>query len=303
MWAAFARVLRTRFTRGRFFKRFASSNSTFSTQNVWKKSSPSGILTSLVLVLQYILRHKARYRRSDRKFVWPFLLLFYTGARPWKKVLNFPDLFATPDPTLDKRWIFKLPFKFARLFGRSKKRQVEDDPWLDAFLELTRAAERIVAKKDATAEDWKNAWNDALSILTGKIDPDNEEDGDIFNDFTIFVSKVAIRQGWKPPTREEITYKLEKLGGIDMAFKIESIYDLGVYEGEQRGEQRGEQKTLREMLESCITLRFPRIAQPTVERILSIADVNVLKSIFKVACTADSLDKFQKDIRGIAPIN
>jgi len=262
------------------------------------------LLTSLVLVLQYIRRHKKRFQRSDKKFVWPFLLLFYTGSRSWKKVLNFPELFATPDAELDKLWIFKLPFKFVSLFARSK-RQIEKNPWLEAFLELTKAAERIVAKKDATEEDWKKAWNDAFETLRGKIDPTDEEEPEIFSDFIFFVSKFSVRKGWEPPTRETFTSKLEELGGVKMKYKIDSIYDLGVIEGEQRGEQRGKQEgkqeTLREMLVHCISIRFPQITQATINGILSITDDELLKSIFNVACAANSQDAFQKDVRKLAP--
>jgi len=87
-----------------------------------------------------------------------------------------------------------------------------------------------------------------------------------------------------------------------MTFKIESIYDIGRYYGSKEGEQRGEQKRLRSMLEQCISLRFPRITQTTLNGILSINDSNVLESIFKIACTSDSLDSFQRDIRAVAPI-
>ncbi len=255
------------------------------------------LLTSLILVLQYIRRHRKRFQRKDKKFVWPFLVLFYTGAKLWEKVLNFPDLFATPDKELDKLWIFKLPFKFISLFARPKK-QVEDDPWLDAFLELTKAAERIVVQKDATSEDWRKAWNDVFNALREKIDPLDEEELEICCEFFVFVSKVAVRQGWKPPTREVVAQKIEELGGADMAFKINSIYDLGVLEGEERGEEKG----LRNMLEQCVTLRFPGIAQSTIGALLSITDVDLLKSIFNVACTSDSLDRFQRDVRAITPI-
>ncbi len=273
------------------------------------------LLTSLVLVLQYIQRHKERFQRKDKKFVWPFLLLFYTGARPWKKVLNLPDLFATPDAALDKRWIFKLPFKFVSLFTRPKK-QIEADPWLEAFLALTKAAERIVVKKDATSDDWKKAWNDAFNTLAGKIDPDNDEELEMCGEFFIFVSKIAMRQGWVPPTRDEITYKLEELGGEgNMTRKIESFYDLGRASGWEDGRasgwkdgrtsglEEGEQRGLRSMLKDCIVLRFPQTSQTTLNNILSITDSNVLKSIFNVACTSDSLDSFQRDIRGMASVN
>ena len=265
------------------------------------------LLTSLVLVLQYIQRRKDRFQRSDKKFVWPFLLLFYTGAQPWERVLNFPDLFATPDPELDKRWIFKLPFKFVSLFARSKE-QIEDDPWLETFFALTKAAERIVAKKDATAEDWKKAWDDAFKTLAGKIDPTDVEELEICGEFFIFVSKVAVRQGWKPPTREEITDKLEELGGgTNMTREIKSFYDLGRQsgweDGRQSGWEDGKQEGVRNMLEQCIVLRFPRIAQPTLRAILSITDVELLRSIFNVACTSDSLDSFQRDVRRMASVN
>ncbi len=273
------------------------------------------LLTSLTLVLQYIQRHKERFQRSDKKFVWPFLLLFYTGARPWEKVLNFPDLFATPDAELDKRWIFKLPFKFVSLFTRSKE-QIEDDPWLETFLALTKAAEGIVAKKDATPEDWKKAWNDAFKILAGKINSTDVEELEICGEFFIFVSKVAVRQGWKPPTREEITDKLEELGGgTNMTREIKSFYDLGRQsgwedgrqsgweDGRQSGWEDGRQEGVRNMLEQCIIARFPRIAQPTLRAILSITDVELLKSIFNVACTSDSLDSFQRDVRRMASVN
>jgi len=92
-----------------------------------------------------------------------------------------------------------------------------------------------------------------------------------------------------------------------MTFEINSIQDLARLsaweDGEKKGKQEGKQETLREMLEDCMTLRFPRIAQTTINGILSIADVDVLKSIFNVACTADSLDSFQRDIRRFEPVN
>jgi len=259
------------------------------------------LLTSLVLVLQYIQRHKERFQRNDKKFVWPFLLLFYTGARPWEKVLNFPDLFATPCPKLDKRWIFKLPFKFVRLFKRTRRR-TEPDPWLDAFLELTKAAERIVANKSATPEDWKKAWGDAFNILAGKIDSNDDEAAEIFGEFVVFVTKVSVRRGWKEPTREEFTQKLEELGSPEMTHKINSVYDLGRKNGLEEGETKGDKNRLRDMLKKCITLRFPQTSQKTISAILSIADVKVLESIFNAACTAESLDNFQRDVRRMAPV-
>jgi len=100
-----------------------------------------------------------------------------------------------------------------------------------------------------------------------------------------------------------------------MTFEINCIQDLarlsayedgkrdGKRDGKQEGRQEGRQDTLREMLEDCIAIRFPCIAQTTINNILSIADVDVLKSIFNVACAADSLDSFQRDIRGFAPVN
>ncbi len=84
-----------------------------------------------------------------------------------------------------------------------------------------------------------------------------------------------------------------------MAYKIDSLQDIWRIDGEQRGEQ----KNIREMLKNCITLRFPRIAQSKVDTILAITDIDLLKSIFNVACTADSLDRFQKEVQKIAPIN
>ena len=92
-----------------------------------------------------------------------------------------------------------------------------------------------------------------------------------------------------------------------MKNEINSIYDLGVMEGKREGKregkQEGKQEGVRGMLEQCIVLRFPQIAQSTMNAVLSITDVELLKSIFRVACTADSLDSFQRDIRGIAPAN
>ncbi len=99
-------------------------------------------------------------------------------------------------------------------------------------------------------------------------------------EFFVFVSKVAVRQGWKPPTREVVAQKIEELGGTDMAFKINSIYDLGVLEGEERGEERGERKCLRNMLKQRLTLRFPGIAQSTIGALLSITDDDLLKNRF-----------------------
>ena len=82
---------------------------------------------------------------------------------------------------------------------------------------------------------------------------------------------------------------------------MSSAYKDGIDEGRKEGRKEGRQENLREMLASCITLRFPRIAQTTLDGILSIADSDVLKSIFNVACTADSLDNFQRDVRAMAP--
>ena len=91
-----------------------------------------------------------------------------------------------------------------------------------------------------------------------------------------------------------------------MSFKIDSIYDIGRFygwkEGEQEGEQKGEQKGVRAMLEQYVTFRFPSIARATIDGILSITDVNILKSIFAVACKSDSFEDFQRDIREFAPI-
>ena len=92
-----------------------------------------------------------------------------------------------------------------------------------------------------------------------------------------------------------------------MNVEINSIYDIGKYygwkDGKREGKREGDQERLRTMLKQCLTLRFPQMAQTTINGVMSIADPGVLESIFKVACTADSLDRFQRDVRGIAPIN
>ncbi len=88
-----------------------------------------------------------------------------------------------------------------------------------------------------------------------------------------------------------------------MKSEINSIYGLGVLEGRREGKQEGKREGVRNMLEQCIVLRFPQIARSTMNALKSITDVELLKSIFRVACTADSLDSFQRDIRGIAPAN
>jgi len=163
---------------------------------------------------------------------------------------------------------------------------------------LTEAAERIVANGNAASEDWENAWDDALKTLEGKLNSTDSEEAKTYDEFIVFVSKVAVRQGWNPSAREKITQNLEKLGGGGLTFKIDSIYDIGRYYGSKEGEQ----KRLRNMLEQCISLRFPRITQTAMNGILSIDDSNVLESIFRIACSSDSLDNFQRDIRGIAPV-
>ncbi len=83
-----------------------------------------------------------------------------------------------------------------------------------------------------------------------------------------------------------------------MAYKIDSLHDIWRIDGERTGKQ----ETLHEMLRNCITLRFPRVAQSTVDAILAITDLDLLKLIFNVACTADSLDRFQKDVQKITPV-
>ena len=88
-----------------------------------------------------------------------------------------------------------------------------------------------------------------------------------------------------------------------MKFEINSVYDLGVLEGRRIGIRESRREVVRNMLEQCIALRFPQIARSTLNALTSITDVELLKSIFKVACTADSLDNFQRDIRGITPTN
>ncbi len=88
-----------------------------------------------------------------------------------------------------------------------------------------------------------------------------------------------------------------------MKFEINSVYDLGVLEGRREGRREGKQEVVRNMLEQCIVLRFPQIARSTLNALTSITDDELLKLVFKVACTADSLDNFQRDIRGITPTN
>jgi len=88
-----------------------------------------------------------------------------------------------------------------------------------------------------------------------------------------------------------------------MNHKIDSIYDLGVIEGIKIGKQSVKQEYYREMLVNCISIRFPQITQATINGILSITDPDMLKSIFKVAYSADSQDAFQKNVRKLAPVN
>lgn len=91
-----------------------------------------------------------------------------------------------------------------------------------------------------------------------------------------------------------------------MTREIKSFYDLGrlsgLEDGRASGLEEGE-KRFRNMLKKCIVLRFPQASQTMVDKILSISDSDVLESIFNVACTADSLDSFQRDVRRTVSIN
>ncbi len=109
--------------------------------------------------------------------------------------------------------------------------------------------------------------------------------------------------GWKDGKREgkQEGIREGKQEGIREG-KREGIRE-GKREGIREGKREGDQERLRTMLKQCLTLRFPQMAQTTINAVMSISDPSVLESIFKVACTVDSLDRFQRDVRGIAPIN
>ncbi len=256
------------------------------------------LLTSLVQVLQFVLQHKERFQRNDKRFVWPFLLLFYTGARPWRKILNLRDIFGTPEKELDEKQIFLLPFKVVNLFERTLgESKTEDDAWLNAFLTLTKEAERIVAKKDATKEDWENAYVEAMKPLKEfYVEPDDEKKA-ACHDFIVFANRVVAHKGWTPPTREEFIKITEKIGIPVMISEYKTVFDIE----RERAYEEGEQRASRNMLRKVLTNRFPSITQTALKRILSITDAAALESVFDVALSSNSLADFKKSVRALAP--
>ncbi len=281
------------------------------------------MLTSLVATLDFAERYPERFKTPDGKIIWPFVVLFYTGAQRWNETPNLPDLFTTSLKELDRDWIFNLRFLFVSLIdkrievvpsieGREKESPPEtfdealkNADWLEFFFDLLRKAELLTRNPNATRKRWLNDVGESLRVLKNVYDPTSKYDVEILDDALSFAGTMCAKKNFDLPTRNEFVNILEKEEAGEMAratwLLSDAERDAARRDGEIRGKREGKQEKARDLLAQLIGLRFPTAPPEFVKAALKPLSDSYETALMTAAATAGSLEEFQKRVQALAP--
>ena len=290
------------------------------------------MLISLTATLDFMSRYPERFRTPDGKTVWPFVVLFYTGAKKWDVVPNLPDLFTTTSEDLDRRWIFKLKFLLVSLVDKRLVATPEDDEdrqnakklasfdeailpsnWLTSFFEFLRRAELASNNPKSTREGWLADVGASLRPLKDVYDPNDAQDARALDVSLSFVGTMCAKMNFETPSREELTTIManEGIGGMITTSRL--IYAAereegrieGIIEGERNGRIEGERNgriaERQSILSQLISLRFPTATPRFVKRLVETKDESYAKELVAIALAASTLDEFKKKVKTLKP--
>jgi len=269
------------------------------------------MLTSLVATLDFAERYPERFKTPDGKIIWPFVVLFYTGAQQWNEVPNLPELFTTSLKELDQDWIFKLRFLLISLVQKKidvvptlESKEGEAPPetfdealvnadWLAFFFDLLRKAELLTRNLNATREEWLNDVGESLRLLKDVYDPDNEYDAAILDDALCLISTMCAKKNFELPMRDELVniMETEEIEGM-----VRRTWLLSNEEREA-AENEGEKRALSRL----IGLRFPAASPDFIKKALSSFSDSYLTELTSAVMNANSLEEFQKRVQALAP--
>ncbi len=281
------------------------------------------MLTSLVATLNFVKRYPERFKTPDGKIIWPFVVLFYTGAQRWESVPNLSDLFTTSLKELDQNWIFNLRFLLISLIdkridvippieteGSETKRESFDDALSSAeilgfFFELLRSSEIMNANPNATRDEWLNEASRTFRALKGVYDPKDEYCVQVLDDAFSFICTMCAKKNFEPPTRDELIEIMEKEEMDEMSKMFwllsEKEREEAISEGERRGERNGERKGKREgkqdVLTKMIGFRFPKATPTFIKKALKPFEDADVSELVSIVMTTDTLDEFKKRLK------
>ncbi len=299
------------------------------------------MLTSLVATLDFAERYPARFKTSDGKIIWPFVVLFYTGVQQWNEVPNLSELFTTSLKELDQDWIFKLRFLFVSLVRKKievaptiegKEVNASEETfdaalqgadWLEFFFDLLRKAELLTNNPNATREEWLNDVEGALRILKNVYDGDDEYDGAILDDALSFVNTMCAKKKFALPTREELVKIMEREGMEGMVRRTWLLSDAewdaaetkgrndgwndgwnnGWSNGVNEGRSKGMNEGKRNMLAQIIRLRFPTAKPEFIQKALSPSSEAYVDELASATMATNSFEEFQQKVQALTPAN
>ena len=277
------------------------------------KSAPDRYVTrqmliSLAATLDFTSRYKERFRTPEGKTIWPFVVLFYTGAKKWNAVQNLPDLFTTSRQELDRKWIFNLKFLLVSLVDKRLVVLPEDEEdkrnakaletfdkttlpsnWLASFFEILRRAELMTINPKATREGWLADVGASLRPLKDVYDPDDEQDVRALDVALSFVGTMCAKMNFETPTREELTTIManEGIGGMITTSRL--IYAAEREEGKIEGKQS--------MLAKLIGLRFPSASPSFIKKVSKPISDSYVDELMAVVLATSTLDEFKKKVK------
>jgi len=271
------------------------------------------MLASLVATLDFAERYPERFRTPDGKIIWPFVVLFYTGARPWNKVQNLPDLFTTSLEELDSEWIFKLKFLFVSLIDKridvvptepngaprseNLDQALQNADWLEFFFDLLRISELLTNNPNATRDEWFSDVEKSLALLKKVFDKSKKYDATILDASLSLVNTMCAKKSFDLPTREELVRIMESEGNEGMIRRTWLLSDEERKAAENDGEIRGKQ----ELLSQMIGLRFPKATPAFIKKILKPFSDPYATELMTAALAANSLEEFKKRVQALAP--
>ncbi len=285
------------------------------------------MLTSLVATLDFAERYPERFKTPDGKIIWPFVVLFYTGAQQWNEVQNLPDLFTTSLKELDEEWIFKLRFLLVSLVdkridvlpttsGKAKKKPpktfdeaLQNADWLKFFFDLLRKAEILTSNPRATREEWLKDVGESLRIVKDARVQTDEYANVILDDALSFVNTMCAKKNFALPTRDELVGVMKREEMQEMVRRTWLLSDeeweaaeaKGRRDEEREGIREGERKGKLELLAQMIGLRFPKATPTFIQKTLKPFVDSDPTELMSVVMGTDTLEEFKKRVKTLIP--
>ena len=248
----------------------------------FRKSYPERLIS--FHLLRYMVRIWERTVKLSESKPLPIVLpvLVYHGRSKWKEGLDFHDLFDLPE----ELGVYLPDFRYLLC----DLTQYSDEE-MRGTVALKTA---FLLMKNIFAEDLADRLPGILKLIRDLLD---KRSGLEYLETLLRYVASGSDQIREEEIERGIKEILREKGGDIMPTVAEQWIERGIQQGLQQGIQQGILETSRAALIEVLEDRFETVSQALRSRLRAITDPDLLKSLFKKALNAGSLEEFNAKVQ------